>query len=112
MPKNDFRATSNFKIIIRICVKNVEFCGKTSKFLAKRYLHLFIFCIFYLNQKELNQQVCQIKYAANEISNSTSHKKRERGVKTYPTFKTVISYLLIFTNYHFFTTCAQTLTKI
>ena len=40
---------------------------------------LFIFCIFYLNEKELNQQVYLIKYAQNETSNSTSHKKeRER----------------------------------
>ena len=81
MPKNDFRATSNFKIIIRICVKNVEFCGKTSKFLAKRYLHLFIFCIFYLNQKELNQQVCLTKYVENKIFNFTSLTKKERGAK-------------------------------
>ena len=42
---------------------------------------LFIFCIF-LNEKEFNQQVCLIKYVENEISNSTSHKKRERGAKT------------------------------
>ena len=77
MARNDFRVTSIFKIIIRICMKNVEFCRKTSKFLPKRCL--FIFCIFYLNEKELNQQVCLIKYVENEISNSTSYKKkRER----------------------------------
>ena len=52
MAKNDFGVTSVFKIII--------------------------FCIFYLNGKELNQQVCLIKCVENEISNSTSHKKRER----------------------------------
>ena len=80
MAKNDFRATSVFKIIIRICMKNVEFCWKTSKFLTK--ICLFIFCIFYLNEEELNQQVCLIKYVENEISNPTSHKKRERGAKT------------------------------
>ena len=85
MARNDFRVTSIFKIIIRICMKNVEFCRKTSKFLPKRCL--FIFCIFYLNEKELNQQVCLIKYVENEISNSTSYKKkrereRERGAKT------------------------------
>ena len=81
MAKNDFRVTSIFKIIIRICMKNVEFCGKTSKFLPKRCL--FIFCIFYLHEKELNQLVYLIKYVENKISNSTSHKKkRERGVKT------------------------------
>ena len=78
MAKNDFRVTSIFKIIIRICIKKVEFCRKKSKFLPKRYL--LIFCIFYLNEKELNQQVCLIKYVENEISNSTSHKKkRERS---------------------------------
>ena len=76
MGKNDFRVTSIFKIIIRICIKNVEFCRKTSKFLPKRCL--FIFCIFYLNEKELNQQACLIKYVENEISNSTSYKKTKK----------------------------------
>ena len=79
MAKNDFRVTSIFKIIIRICMKNVEFCRKTSKFLPKRCL--FIFCIFYLNEKELNQQVCLIKYVENEICNSTSHKKEKERSK-------------------------------
>ena len=70
-----------------ICIKGVELCRKTSKFLPK--ICLFIFCIFYLNEKELNQQVCLIKYVENKISNSTSHKKkkiereRERGAKTF-----------------------------
>ena len=59
MPKNDFRVTTIFKIIIRNYMKNVEFCRKRSKFLPKRCL--FIFCIFYLNEKELNQRVCLIK---------------------------------------------------
>ena len=77
MAKNDFRVTSIFKTIIRICMKNVEFCRKTSKFLPKRCL--LILCIFYLNEKELNQHVCLIKYVEKEISNSTSHKKRERS---------------------------------
>ena len=79
MAKNDFRVTSIFKIIIRICIKNVEFCRKTSKFLPKRCL--FIFCIFYLNEKELNQQACLIKYVENEISNSTSYKKTTKKKK-------------------------------
>ena len=57
-------------------MENAEFCRKTSKFLPKRCL--LIFCIFYLNEKGLNQQACLIKYVENEISNSTSHKKRER----------------------------------
>ena len=79
MAKNDFRVTSIFKIIIRICMKNVEFCRKTSKFLPK--ICLFIFCIFYLNEKELNQQVCLMKYVENEISNSTFHQKKKKREK-------------------------------
>ena len=43
-------------------------------------MSLFIFCIFYFNEKELNQQVCLClaKYAENEISDSTFHRERER----------------------------------
>ena len=37
------------------------------------------FCIFYLNEKKLNQQVRLIKYVENEISNSTSHKKKRES---------------------------------
>ena len=55
-------------------MKNVEFCKKTSKFLPKSCL--LVFCIFFLNEKELNQQVCLIKYVENEISNSTSQKEK------------------------------------
>ena len=91
MAKNNFRMTSNFKIIIRICMKNVVFCRKTSKFLPKRCL--FIFCIFYLNEKELNQQVCLIKYVENEISNPTSHKKKRERSKNNPTSKTFLKLL-------------------
>ena len=76
MAKNDFKVTSIFKIIVRICMKNVEFFRKTSKFLSKRCL--FNFCVFHLNEKELNQQVCLIKYVENEISKSTSHKKERK----------------------------------
>ena len=79
MTKNDFRVTSIFKFIIRICMKNVEFCRKTSKFLRKRCL--LIFCIFF-NEKELNQQACLLKYVENQISNSTSHQKKKRGAQT------------------------------
>ena len=80
MVKNDSRVTSIVKIIIWICMKNVEFCRKTSKLLSKRCL--FIFCIFYLNEKEFNQQVCLIKYVENEISNSTSsHKKKKKNIE-------------------------------
>ena len=57
-------------------MKNVAFCWKTSKFLPKRCL--LVFCIFYLNGKELNEQVCLIKYVENEISNSTSYQKKTK----------------------------------
>ena len=82
-------------------MENVEFCGKTSKFLPERCLRhcLFIFCIFYLNEKELKRQVCLTKYTENEISNSNSHQKnkkkqREVSTKRYPTSKTSILKLL------------------
>ena len=54
MATNDFRLTSIFKIIVRICMKNVD-----------------------LDEKALNQQLCLMKYVYNEISNSTSHKKNK-----------------------------------
>ena len=93
MAKKDFRVTSIFKIIIRICMKNVEFCRKTSKFLPKRCL--FIFCIFYLNEKEFNQQVCLIKYVENEMSNSTSHRKKKKERS-----KNIIQLQKHFKNFH------------
>ena len=68
MAKNDFRVTSTFKIILRICVKNIEFCGKISKFLPKRCL--FIFCNIY--SKDV-KATCVINYVENKISNSTPH---------------------------------------
>ena len=93
MAKNDFRVTPVFKITYRICLENVEICGKTSKFLSKRWL--LIFCIFYLNEKELNQQVCPIKFIENEIS--TSHKKRREEQKDNPTSK---QFLKLLKNFH------------
>ena len=42
---------------------------------------LYFLCIFYLNEKELNQQVCLTKYVENEISNSTSHQKKQENKK-------------------------------
>ena len=76
MAKNDFRVRlKTFKTIIRICLKNVEFCRKTPEIFPK--ICLFIFCIFYLNEKELNQQVRLIKYVENTISNPTSHKQKK-----------------------------------
>ena len=86
MAKNVFRATSIFKIIIRICMKNVEFSRKTSKFLPKRCL--LIFCVFFLNEKELNQQVCLIKYV--EISNPYLTKKKETKKRERERSKNII----------------------
>ena len=41
-----FSVTPIFKIIINICRENVEFCGKTSKFLPKRFLFTFFIILF------------------------------------------------------------------
>ena len=59
MAKSDFRVTSIFKIIIRICMENVEFCRKTFKFLLKRCM--FTLCIFvclinYVSQKKEREE--------------------------------------------------------
>ena len=120
MVKNDFRVPSIFKIIIRICMKNVEFCGKASTFLPK--ICLFIFCIF-LKSKRFkptsmsNKNKIGRKYVENKFSNSTSHKnqkkkKREREgqrrAKTLSNFKNVcktpskFSLFKLVTNYHFY----------
>ena len=39
------------------------------------------FSIFYLNEKELNQQICLIKNVENEISNSTTLQKNKKDRK-------------------------------
>ena len=96
MAKNDFRVASIFNIIIRICMKNVEFCRKTLSFYPKDV------CLFVCFEKEFNQQVCLIKYAENEMSNSTSHKKKEKREeqKHNPTSKTFLKlYSTLFLNH-------------
>ena len=57
--------------------KILSFVEKHLSFYPKEKMSVH-FLYFYLNEKELNQQVCLIKYVENEISNSTFHKKRER----------------------------------
>ena len=52
---------------------------------------------FYLNEKELNQQVGLIKYVENEIPNSTSHKKKREEQKHNLTSKT---FLKLMKNFH------------
>ena len=72
------------------------------RFLPKRCL--LIFCIFYLNEKELNQQVCLMKYVENEISNSTFHqkkkKKREREIQEQKLNPTLKIFLKLLKNFH------------
>ena len=58
------------------------------------------FHIFYLNEKELNQQVCLIKYVENEICNSTSHKKREREGEEKKHKTTLKTFLNLLKNFH------------
>ena len=63
---------------------------------------LFILCISYLSEKELNQQVCLIKYVGNEIShnNRKKNKKEEREEhKHNPTLKMFLKLTLVI-NYH------------
>ena len=73
----------------------LSFVGKRLSFYPKDVC-LFIFCIFHLNEKELNQQVCLMKYVENQISNSTSYKKRKEEQKHNPTSKTFLKLLKIF----------------
>ena len=54
----------------------LSFVGKHLSFYPKDVCSFSTF--FYLNEKELNQQVCLLKYVENEISNSTSLGKKER----------------------------------
>ena len=58
-------------------------------FLTIRFVFIsVIFYIFHLNvEEELNQQVCLIKHAVNEISNSTSHTKKREEQKDNLTSK-------------------------
>ena len=99
MAKNDFRVTSIFKIIIRICRKKFEVVGKHLSFYLKDVCIFCIFFIFYLNEKELDQEVCLIKYVENEISNPTSKKKKKKKEeqKHNPTSKT---FLKLLKNFH------------
>ena len=96
MAKNDHRVTYILKIIIKICMKNVEFCRKTSIYVFTQAMSVH-FLYFSLNEKELNQQVCLIKYVKNEIPNFTSQKKERTFLKLLKNFHT--SYTLV-ANYH------------
>ena len=88
------------RIIIRISKKNVEFCGgKHLSFYPKGVCSFSVF--FYLNEEELGQQVCLIKYVDNETSYSSiplakkkekgreREREREREAKTQSNFKNI-----------------------
>ena len=76
MAKNDFIVTFIFKFSLGFVRKMLSFVGIHLSFLPKRCL--FIFCIFCLNEKDLNHQSCLIKYVENEISSSTSQKQKKK----------------------------------
>ena len=87
------------RLFLRLCMKNVEFCGKTSSFLSKRCL--FIFYIFLFKWKgvkptSISNKMCKKK----GISNSISQNKRDREeLKHNPTSK--ISILKLLKNCHY-----------
>ena len=57
-------------------MKNLSFAGKVfTQMMSPHFLY------FYLNEKELNQQVCLIKHVENENSNFTSHKRERERVR-------------------------------
>ena len=102
MAKNDFRVTPIFKIIIRICMKNVEFCRKNLSFYPKDVC-LFIFCIFYLNENEFNQQVCLIKYVEKKIYRERereTERQRQREKREERDFENISETLELVTNYY------------
>ena len=77
MAKNDFRVALFLRLSLGFVWEMLSFVGKHLRFHPK-VVCLFNFCIFCLNEKEFNQQVCLIKYAENEMSNSTSHKRKKK----------------------------------
>ena len=99
------------RIIIRISKKNVEFCGgKHLSFYPKGVCSISVF--FYLNEEELGQQVCLIKYVDNETSYSSiplakkkekgreREREREREAKTQSNFKNISKTSEKLPNYH------------
>ena len=71
-----------FKIIIRICKKMLEFCGKPLTFLAKSCG--FIFCIFCLIEEDLIHQLHPRKYIDNDVFYATLQKtSNTKGVQKH-----------------------------
>ena len=83
------------RLLLRFVRKILSFVGKyLAKYLPKRCL--LIFCIFLFKWRGVNPTICLIKYIENTISNSTSHKtknKREKQ-KRDPTSKSAFLKLL------------------
>ena len=81
-------------------------------FTQKMSVFVYFLYFFCLNEKELNQQACAIKYAENEISNSTSHKKKTERSKSISNFKnfnsktpekfSLVTLVPLVTNFHKF----------
>ena len=71
-----------FKIIIQICKRVFEFCGKPSVFVTKSCV--LIFCTFCLTENELIQQSHLRNYIENEIFyyTLTKNKKQNKMSKT------------------------------
>ena len=68
------------------CKKKFESRGKTSKFLLYPQDVCLFSVFFYLNEEELFQQACLIKYVKNEKFPTAllakQNKKQKRGAKT------------------------------
>ena len=63
------------RLFLRLCMKNVEFCGKTSSFLSKRCL--FIFYIFLFKWKGVKPTSISNKMCKKKEFLTLSHKIRE-----------------------------------
>ena len=72
MAKNDFRVTSIFKIIIRICMKNVELCEKMS-------VHFLYFLFKWKGVKptSMSNKICR-KQKMKFLTLPLTKKERER----------------------------------
>ena len=60
----------------------------------------FLYFLFKWKGVKLNQQAYLIKYVENEISNSTSHKKKKKDEQKHnPTSKTFLKLFTSYTSY-------------
>ena len=68
MAKNDFRVTSIFKVIIRICMENVELCGKTSYVFTQK-MSLSVHFLYFLFKRKGVKPVSMSNERSKNISN-------------------------------------------